>query len=68
MKQNDVVNMIIGYESGDLTAENTLVLFSELIKDGRAWTLQGHYGRTAKALIDGGYISAEGKILKDINE
>jgi hypothetical protein len=39
-------------------------LFSELIKNGMAWTLQGNYGRTAKALIDAGYLNKEGDILK----
>jgi hypothetical protein len=41
-----------------------LELFSELIKTGQAWRLQGHYGRTARAIIDAGYISKDGEILE----
>jgi hypothetical protein len=60
------VDYIIQYEQGDLTDDETLELFSYLIKSGLAWTLQGHYGRTAKALIDNGYIDKKGKVLKYI--
>ena len=60
-----LIDKIIAYESGELRAEDTLELFAELIKTGQAWTLQGSlYGRPAKALIEQGYISKTGKILK----
>lgn len=59
----DLVGAIIEYESGDLDDEGTLRLFGELIKSGQAWILQGHYGRTAKALIDAGLISPDGEVL-----
>lgn len=65
-KKINVIDMIIAYESGELEAEKTLELFAELIKTGQAYTLQGHYGRTATALIQDGYISDKGKILKEI--
>jgi len=66
-KKIDVVEMIIAYENGELEAEKTLELFAELIRTGQAWQLQGSiYGRPAKMLIDNGYISKEGKILKTI--
>ncbi len=58
------VDMIIAYETGELEAEDTLKLFARLVKNGQAWSLQGSYGRTAQSLIDEGYISKEGKILK----
>jgi hypothetical protein len=61
-----LIDKIIAYEIGELRAEDTLKLFAELIKTGLAYTLQGHYGRTAQALIEGGYISKQGKILKTI--
>lgn len=53
----DVVSKIIKYEVGELTEEEELDLFKNLVKTGLAWTLQGHYGRRAKMLIDEGYIS-----------
>lgn len=45
---------IIAYENGELTYEEFVQLFQELIDNGMAWTLQGSYGRTAKALIERG--------------
>lgn len=60
------VGLIIEYESGQMSDKATIKLFSELIKTGDAWTLQGSYGRMAKALIDAGYIDKQGKILKEV--
>ena len=54
----DVTGNIIAYESGDLDTDETLALFQHLVDTGMAWTLQGHYGRTAHALIQGGHIRA----------
>lgn len=62
----DKLSMIIDFESGELSAEKTLELFAELIKDGTAWTLQGCYGRLATQLIDNGYLSRQGEILKQL--
>jgi hypothetical protein len=66
MKKNKInlVDMVIDYESGELKAEDTLVLFAELVRTGQAWTLQGSYGRMAESLIQQGYISKSGKVLK----
>tara|TARA_R100001443_G_scaffold116656_1_gene137892 strand:- start:949 stop:1182 length:234 start_codon:yes stop_codon:yes gene_type:complete len=59
------INYIMGYECGDLNDKETLELFSYLIKNGMAWTLQGHYGRTSKSLIDDNYIDKNGTINWD---
>jgi hypothetical protein len=59
-----MIDKILEYESGDLSFSQVVELFSELIKNGMAWSLQGKYGRTAKALIDAGYLNKEGDILK----
>ena len=56
-KKYDVVGNIIAYESGELSDDETIELFQNLIDSGQAWSLQGHYGRTASALIDAGYCS-----------
>lgn len=56
------IDQIIKYENNELNDSETLELFSDLIKSGNAWTLQGHYGRTAKHLIDNNYIDKKGNI------
>jgi hypothetical protein len=58
----DLIDKIIAYESGELTDQQLVYFFAELVKSGDAWTLQGHYGRTAAALIDAGYIDREGNV------
>ena len=50
-----LTDMIIKYEMGKLDDDDVIALFQELIDNGMAWTLQGHYGRMAKALIEQGY-------------
>jgi hypothetical protein len=61
-KPYDEVGNIIAYEEGTLSNEETIVLFSHLIKNGHAWSLQGMYGRQAQAFIDAGIIDRNGKI------
>lgn len=52
----DTLEFIMAYESGTLESEEQYYEgFQELINTGLAWTLQGCYGRTAKALIEEGF-------------
>jgi hypothetical protein len=66
--EKNTIDYIIDYEMGNLSDEETINLFSKLIKNGMAWNLQGHYGRTATSLIDSEYISRDGKINWDLIE
>ena len=61
----DVTSGIIEFESGQLDDQGVLKLFSELVKSGLVWNLQGSYGRMAASLIDAGYLDREGNILKE---
>jgi len=58
----DTLSNIIAYEQDELTDEQTLELFQKLVDNGMAWTLQGHYGRTAKRLLDAGLIQRTAKV------
>lgn len=51
-----MVSKIIAYESGEMTEEEIIEFFQELLDSGLCWQLQGHYGRTAQSLIDAGLI------------
>jgi hypothetical protein len=52
----NAIDRIIAYESGDLSEDEVIALFQDLVNTGLAWQLQGHYGRTAQALLDAGLI------------
>lgn len=52
----DVVGDIIAYEGGKMSDEETHDFFQYLVDSGMAYTLQGHYGRTANALLQAGEI------------
>ena len=48
---------IIDYENAMLTEQETIELFQDLVNTGLAWSLQGHYGRTARDLINSGQVT-----------
>ena len=60
--RDGLVDDIIAYECGELDEEAMIELFQKLIDTGLAWSLQGHYQRTAKALIVNGYCFIEGGV------
>lgn len=65
-RTKDLVDQIMEYEMGMLSDPETLEMFSEMVRSGTAWSLQGHYGRTATSLIEDGWLNREGDILKEL--
>lgn len=57
----DQLAQIIAYENGDLDHDDIVALFQSLLDSGLVWQLQGHYGRTAQALLDAGLITEGGQ-------
>ena len=64
----DFIDQIMDYESGELNDKEIIEMFSDMVKTGVAWSLQGHYGRTAEAFIFNEIIDKQGNILIDLNE
>lgn len=52
---------MIAWETGELDAVGTLLLFSNLISTGLAWSLQGMYGRAANDMIKNGVLTLTGE-------
>jgi len=60
----ELLDKIILYETGYLSDDDTLNLFAELIRTGDILSLQGHYQRTARHLINEGILDADGNITE----
>ena len=55
-KPFDLLAFIMDYEGGELSEDEIIAGFQHLLDSGLAWSLQGSYGRAAKALLDAGLI------------
>lgn len=62
---SNVASKIIDYENGELDETGTLELFQILVDTGMAWQLQGHYGRTALALLEAGLIDGRPEAYRE---
>ena len=51
------VDDVIRYESGEMGRDEAIEFFQSLVNTGMAWKLQGHYGRTAMALVESGHVT-----------
>jgi len=66
--KSDTVAKIIKYENGEMSQDETLEFFAEMIRDGICWHLQGAYSRMANDFIRSGFIDTKGNILRHFEE
>ena len=59
------IDKILAFENGELSFDETVNLFQELIDDGLCWKLQGIYGRQAMVFIEAGYCHKKGEAKND---
>lgn len=57
-KQDDTASKIIAFEQGDMSEDEIITFFQELVDQGLAWQMQGAYGRLAANLIAHGLVRA----------
>jgi len=50
----ELLDRIIAFETGEMSEDETLDFFQEMINSGMVWELQGFYQRTAIRLIQQG--------------
>lgn len=48
------IDAMIAWEQGELSDDDTIMLFQRLIDSGLAWQLQGCYGRQAMRMLEAG--------------
>jgi hypothetical protein len=53
-----LVDQIIEFEEGQMTEDEVVEFFQQLVDTGLAWQLQGTYGRIAASMIDEGLVTA----------
>ena len=55
------LNMMMAWEDGSLSDDETIELVQHLIDTREVWTLQGMYGRFASQLLEHGYCTRNAK-------
>ncbi len=55
---------VLLYETDQMSEQEMISLFQDLVDTGMAWKLQGHYGRTAMILLDAGVIAPPEDVLR----
>lgn len=57
----DLVSRLIEYEDGEMTDDQIVELFVDLLNEGWVGKLQGRYGRMAEHLIREGFIAVDNR-------
>lgn len=67
-KPMSLFELMMAWENGEGELTNAQIqdLFSQLVKSGDAWSLQGTYGRAARKLIDAGFLDNDGNKLMEL--
>lgn len=61
----DSLAFIMAVEGGTLeSAEQYVDGMAEMIRSGLAWSLQGSWQRAAASMIERGYVSQDGNVLR----
>jgi len=53
-----LVDQLIAYEEGQITGDEEIAFFEQLVETGTCWQLQGHYQRMAATLMEAGLIKS----------
>jgi hypothetical protein len=61
-----MVDNIIKFENGELSEAEEILFFSELIRTGVIFNLQGFYQRHAKSMIESGILDTKGNVLIEL--
>lgn len=58
-----MIDKILKFEAGEMTEDQVVAFFQELVNTGMAWRMQGYYGRLARELINQGLVTAPTQVL-----
>ena len=64
IKEMNLAERVLLYETDQMSEQEMISLFQDLVDTGMAWKLQGHYGRTATILLDAGVIAPPEDVLR----
>lgn len=64
IKEMNLAERVLLYETDQMSEQEMISLFQDLVDTGMAWKLQGHYGRTAMILLDAGVIAPPEDVLR----
>lgn len=64
----NLTDRIIDFEMGEMSEDEAIQLFADLVRTGLAWQLQGSYGRVCARMIELGYISDKGEVIRYLSD